>query len=146
MSAPSSLNPAFRWTILRVTQLHAIHNEEYRVTVETNTGNFISEQELEICEELFCWTEGAQHAWEAWRLSHELDESESCLGSTLQWIKTRVYVAFHRIHPQQVPQGTHGVQVNREHCRAVYCRCTPEYEVRINRNKRCYGTLECQEV
>jgi hypothetical protein len=146
MSAPSSLDPGLRWTILRVTELHAIKNGEYRVTVETNLGNVFSKQELRICEELFCWTEGAQDALEAWRLSHELYESESCLGSTLQWIKTRVYVAFHRIHPQQLPQGTHGVQVNREHRRAVYCRCTPEYEFRINRNKRSYGTFKNGEV
>jgi hypothetical protein len=138
MSAPS--------TIFRVTEIRAIEKEGYRVTVEESMGNFISNRELSICADLFDLIEGAQHALQAWRLSHELDEPESCLGSTLQWIKTCVYVALHRIHPKQLPQGTHGVQVNREHGRAVYCRCTPEYEVRIDGNKRSYGTLECQEV
>jgi hypothetical protein len=57
-----------------------IEKERYRVTVEECMGNFISNRELSICEELFHLIEGVQHALQAWCLLHELDEPESCLG------------------------------------------------------------------
>jgi hypothetical protein len=146
---PAPLAPALRSTILRVTKLHAIEFEGYRVTVEESTGHFISKKELRICTGLFHSIKGAQHALQTWSLSHELDGPQSCLGSILQYFKTRVYVALHRKCPVQLPPSTHDVQVNPTHGRRVYCQCAPGYEVEIDMGKswtHFYGTFECEEV